>query len=482
MNFRAMRQDTLAGPGPATLLLLLLLYVTAHVVSRVLISDALELDEAEQALWTQQFAAGYGAQPPLYTWLQWAVFKLAGVSVLSLSLLKNALLALTYAFVWLAARRIMAAPLAVLAAASMLLLPQIGWESQRDLTHSVLVTTLASATLYIVVRLIERPRPALYVALGIAAGLGIMSKYSYAVFLAALGLALLTTRETRAVWRHPWVLVSGLIAALIVLPHLLWLIDNWQLASARTIEKLDTTHGFGQGIARGLGSLANAFAATLAAPALVLGVVFGRAAWQRDGDNPHCAFWRRYLIALLAIMLAMIVLAGATHFKGRWLQPLLFAAPLMFFCCRPGLASHPRLHWLSRTLFALALIFLTLLSLRPAFNGWRDNMDQLNEPAAELAAALSAAGYDGRAPIVTHDPVLGGVLRVRFPQAQVSLWRDGQPAPAAMQHPHLLVGKDTAGAALFERAGSTSATPLALHYRYARPDHPAIEYRYALPH
>ena len=123
MNFSAMRQDRFAGRSPATLLLLLLLYVVAHVVSRVLISDALELDEAEQALWTQQFAAGYGAQPPLYTWLQWAVFKVAGVSVLSLSLLKNVLLALTYSFVWLAARRIMAAPLAVLAAASMLLLP-----------------------------------------------------------------------------------------------------------------------------------------------------------------------------------------------------------------------------------------------------------------------------------------------------------------------------------------------------------------------
>ena len=96
--------------------LLLLLYFGAHIVSRTLVSDALELDEAEQALWTQQLAAGYGTQPPLYTWLQWAVFQVAGVSVLSLSLLKNTLLASTYAFVWLTARRFMAAPLALLAA------------------------------------------------------------------------------------------------------------------------------------------------------------------------------------------------------------------------------------------------------------------------------------------------------------------------------------------------------------------------------
>src|SRR5262245_21622617 len=77
----------------------LLVYFGAHLLSRVLVSDALELDEAEQTLWTQQLHAGYGAQPPLYTWLQWGVFQLFGVSVFSLALLKNLLLALTYTFV-----------------------------------------------------------------------------------------------------------------------------------------------------------------------------------------------------------------------------------------------------------------------------------------------------------------------------------------------------------------------------------------------
>ena len=42
--------------------------------------------------------------------------------------------------------RAMSAPLALLSSASMLLIPHIGWESHRDLTHSVLVTTMAAAT------------------------------------------------------------------------------------------------------------------------------------------------------------------------------------------------------------------------------------------------------------------------------------------------------------------------------------------------
>lgn len=461
--------------------LLLLLYFGAHILSRTLVSDALELDEAEQALWSQQLAAGYGSQPPLYTWLQWAVFRIAGVSVLTLSLLKNLLLASTYAFVWLAARRLMAPPLAVLAAASMLLIPQIGWESQRDLTHSVLATAAAAATLYAAVRLIERPRPALYLALGLCAALGLLSKYSFAVYLAALGLALLLSRDTRHALRSPWLILSALVALAVVAPHALWLLDNWQLASARTLEKLNAAPGLVSGIARGLISLSGATLATLAALALACVAVFGRSAWSSAAEaSPHCRLWRRYLAALAALMLALVVFGGANHFKGRWLQPLLFMAPLAFFCCRPQLAGHPHLSWLRFTLTGFALLYLFMASVRPVFDGWRDRPDELNEPAAELASALRDAGYDGRAPIVTHDPVLGGVLRVRFPQARVAVWKTDAPAPPAHNTPHLLIGRGEPGRQLFERSGTGSATELKLHYRHARPDHPPIEYRYAL--
>lgn len=460
--------------------LLLLLYFGAHVVARTLVSDALELDEAEQALWTQHLAAGYGSPPPLYTWLQWAVFQVTGVSVLSLSLLKNTLLASTYALVWLAARRLMPPPLALLAAASMLLIPQIGWESQRDLTHSVLATAVAAATLYVVVRLIEKPRPVLYLALGLCAALGLLSKYSFAVYLAALGLAVLLSRDTRPVLRSPWLIAAALLALVVLSPHALWLLDNWQLASARTLEKLDASPGLAGGVVRGLSSLLGATLATLAALVLILAAIFGRAAWTPATASPHCRLWGRYLGLLALLMLALVVVGGATHFKGRWLQPLLFMAPLAFFCCRPQLSTHPRLYWLRGTLVVFALLYLFMASMRPVFDGWRNRPDELNEPAAELALALRSAGYDGHAPIVTHDAVLGGVLRVRFPQAQVVVWKDGAPAPQAKPGAHLLIGRGEAGRTMFDRAGTGDYSLLRLRYRHAHPGHPPIEYRYTL--
>lgn len=49
-------------------------------------------------------------QPALYNWLVWGAFQLLGVRVLSLTLVKYALLSLAYGFLYLSARRVLADP------------------------------------------------------------------------------------------------------------------------------------------------------------------------------------------------------------------------------------------------------------------------------------------------------------------------------------------------------------------------------------
>ena len=65
----------------------LLLYFSLQMVMRLFTSQSAELDEAEQLLWTQDLRWGYGPQPPLYSWLQWVLFEVFGVSILALALL-----------------------------------------------------------------------------------------------------------------------------------------------------------------------------------------------------------------------------------------------------------------------------------------------------------------------------------------------------------------------------------------------------------
>lgn len=461
----------------------LLLYFAAHVLGRTLVSPALELDEAEQALWTQQLQWGYGAQPPLYTWLQWAVFQLLGVSVFSLALLKNALLALAYVSVWLAARALLPAALAVPAAASMLLLPQIGWEASRDLTHSVLLTTLAAATLAAVVALLQRPQPRLYLLAGVLVGLGLLSKYSYAGFLAVLLAALLAGRDTRAVLFNRWALAAVLVATLLVLPHLVWLAQHWALATASTADKLAVAAPVGriEGLWRGLSTLALALLAFAGIWALAMGLLFGRGAlrgwarWWRPapvaaGRWNVQALWQRYFVALALLFVAMVVFGGVTRFKDRWMMPFLFLLPLAFFCAAPELAQHRGLARLRRGLALLAVAVLVLLTARVPWHALRERPDELNQPVRELALALRARGYAGDGTIVAADRTLAGALRLQFPRARIAVGDARAGLPASRP---LLVVEQVPDALALDH-------DLALPYRYAAPSAAPARYRYAL--
>ncbi len=414
--------------------LALAIYLGAQMLVRLWTGEALELDEAEQVLWTQRLALGYGTQPPLYTWLQRGVFELVGVSVLGLTLLKHALLAATYLFTFAAARTLMPSAPAALASASMLLIPQIGWESHRDLTHTVACTTMAAAAWWAVLSLRERPTPVRFAALGLAAGLGVLAKYSFAGVALALWLALAGAAGTRRLALHRGMALALAVAAVVVAPHALWLVGNLAQATGGTLQKMGATAAlpWGEGVLRGLGRLVLVTVAFLTPLWIVLAALFVRRGWRDDVvPGPGCGLLRRYVAVVFALLLALVVAGALTHLKARWLQPFLFVAPLAFFACAQHLMRHPRLPLLRRVIAAWAVLLVAAMVARAPLDGWRGTPDELNVPARALAQALRDAGYDGR-PIVTTDATLGGVLRLQFAPAPVAVvGREHGPRPTA---------------------------------------------------
>lgn len=322
-------------------LLVLAAYFLLQVVLRVTSPAVLDLDEAESILTSQHLQLGYGSQPPLYAWLQWFMFSLLGINLFALSVQKNLLLFCTYLAVFHTARSFLGMGSAIIVAASLLLFPQLGWESQRDLTHSVLATCMAALTLWCYVSLLRHPGRMRYALFGLLIGLGLQSKYNFAVFaLALLAASLLVPEHRQAVWkRDVWITLA--VSMLSLAPHGFWLLDHLDVATGSTLEKMHDRDGNHAGnLARGLGSMLGA-TFLFATP---LWLVYGWIWWRhRDGagarlDRPEARFFLWFYLAAFACVTALVLSGQLIKVKSRWMQPILFLLPLAFFAIFPSLA------------------------------------------------------------------------------------------------------------------------------------------------
>ena len=406
---------------------LLAAYGLLHVLIRLVISESAELDEAEQLLLSQSFAIGYTDQPPLYTWLLIGFEAIFGVDILSLAILKNLLLFITHLCLFLAARVVLNdANLASLTSLSLWLVPQIAWESHRDLTHSVLVTSVSSGFLYVLMTLLHTRRTWCYLMLGLLLGLGALSKHSFLLFAAALLAAVLSQREVRGLLLDRRMLLVCALAGLVVLPHFLWLLDHFHPNTSPTTRKLGM-HSDMQSImviAKGLSNLVWASVRFLSPFWLICVLVFPKLVTRRFSSATSRHQYRRTLerfFLIVSIILAVaVVLFGVTHFKDRWMQPFLFLVPLYVFVRLQGVGgiAAGRLHLFACALALSGLVFLVAPLAQAWVAPWFGTYSRLHAPFEEVARQLREAGFR-KGTIVAETTFIGGNLRLVFPTSRV---------------------------------------------------------------
>jgi 4-amino-4-deoxy-L-arabinose transferase-like glycosyltransferase len=388
-------------------------YLASIALIQYLLSSTAELDQAEQVLLSQEFAWGYTAQPPLYTWIVALVFSATGpsfgallaVKVVVLGLLAAALLATGRAWGFSWAQQ-------VVAVVGLGLIPQVIWESQRDLTHSPLAAMFAAAALFQVARLRRSPRPHNYLLLGLVVGLGVLSKYNYALFLAGLLSAVaLTPSYRKAIVRLPlaW---SVVVAAAIVAPHVAWAVGHLERVAAG-LGKLDRAAGWS---IEGLGHMAGAALAFSAPVGLLAVLVVRRHPRLPEAQADHRRLLSRLLAAVVVVAAVFVLASGAKEMKDRWFQPLLFFLPLLVSLCS---APSPRaVRRVAALGIAVGVLVSLLLPARLLLVGYTGRLKRPHTPYEGLAADLRQAV--GRPDvIVAEDRFIGGNMRLQFPGATV---------------------------------------------------------------
>jgi 4-amino-4-deoxy-L-arabinose transferase-like glycosyltransferase len=424
-----------AWARPRQVALLIAAYLLVHLGMRLWMGPTLGVDDAEQALFAQHWLWNYRFRaPPLFTWALVATSTVVPVGFVTISLLRYLLLAMLLGFTYLTARRLIRDPtLAALAAFSFTAIYVVGYYSHHDLTHTTVLSAFLAASWYAFVRLCETPTLRWYLALGLCFGLGMLGKWNFLMFAAALPLACLAHPAYRGLVLTWKIVPAAAVAAAITLPAALWAYHGGPSAGDDLGKLLGRpSDSFLLGVLKGTADLALALL-TYPQPFLVpFLIAFGALLWRglrapqpsRQVVQPVPDSRLVGTVIAIAIVLhwLLVPFARATDFSERLLQPALQILPIYLFMLveQAGEVPAQTLRAYAATLAGVAAIALVArIGIHVAGGDYCRGPCRALAPFSEAAAGLRAAGFQGRGTIVVRGFHAGGNLRVQFPQARV---------------------------------------------------------------
>ncbi|WP_161790521.1 glycosyltransferase family 39 protein, partial [Inquilinus limosus] len=197
-------------------------------------------DTLESLYWGQHWLWGYHKHPPLAAWSAELVHAVFGSANWAYYALSQAFIAAAFAGIRLLTRDI-AGRRAALVAVVLLALTHYTTYATPRFNPNVVQFAFWAWTMALFWRAFTRDRAVWWVLTGIAAGLGLLAKYSIGVLLATLLAYLLLSPAGRRHFVRPG-LYLGLAACLLVIaPHLLWLVRNDFVPLGYLAERSDGT-------------------------------------------------------------------------------------------------------------------------------------------------------------------------------------------------------------------------------------------------
>ena len=166
-------------------------------------------------------ALGYVDFPPVTAWIGWLVVHTAGASLLWLRMSGQVASAIGVVLVALIARDLGAGRWTQVIAAAAWASTPAALASASIYHPTIYDITVWIAVSWVALRILQAGGMGWWVALGVLAGVGIETKYTIAVYLAALVVGLAASPQ-RALLRRRGPLVAAALAALLTIPNLVW--------------------------------------------------------------------------------------------------------------------------------------------------------------------------------------------------------------------------------------------------------------------
>jgi hypothetical protein len=277
-------------------------------------------DEAQYWIWAQKFQFGYYSKPPMIAWLIWATTHMFGETDLAVKVAAPMLYVPTSLFIHATAKRLYDARIAAWSMIAFITLPAVSISALIVSTDVPLLLCWAAAT-YGFVRAREEGGQRWWLLVGIAGGLGLLSKYAMGFWLgSALGFLLLVPGERRHL--KPF-LLSLLLTLAVYAPNFIWNATNGFVSYLHTRDNAN---------ARDFGLHPGAFAEFAGSQFAVFGPIFlGTllvivANARRVGADRRALMLMVFALPTLAIMLVESILSRA---QPNWSAPTYLTATIL---------------------------------------------------------------------------------------------------------------------------------------------------------
>jgi len=334
--------------------LMLLSFLAIITISQFKIS--LELEDAEQSYYTQSWRLGYDDQPPLYTWMQKATNNIFGLSKFSLSFLRGVLYAATLVGLFFLGKKILnndhKAQLVVLSTA---LVPVFADFAFRRLSHTLLLCFVIVLSCLALACLKKRKSLGNYIFLGVCLGIGMLSKYNYVLFVAAISIAALSSKDLREIVLDIKIFIPIIIGLLLFLPHLYWIFSDDHLQKIQESVSMKM-NGKTSGLII-LSPMWNTFMAFFqTASLLVLATLLlwwlKRIKCKVNGGSKW--FFRLFVVQIM-VLLVFFVVTDVENVEARWLLPLFLPYLVLWIGCLSE--DNGRLRQWGGFVFVLFIVF-----------------------------------------------------------------------------------------------------------------------------